>query len=291
MKTRSLKNKLLYSLILLFVMFSCKAPSTLITEKLKPVSTNRLIRNVENSAFDFKSFGIKRISCSYETPDEKASFRAELKLLKDSFILVSLSKLNVPVGRLLLTPDSIKMVNYFNKSYLLKDYSFLDRFTGADLDFYMVQSVLANDIFSYREDEKENDFKEFVSYADSGLYVLQSLKNRKLDKIFKKKKDEKVDRYLKKLNEEDLVVQYLYIDPLTYKIRKVFLDDKSNGKKLVIDFSDFQSIDNQLYPGDIAINFTGAERFLKIKLKLSKFSTAYDPSVNFRIPDKYKQIN
>ena len=291
MKVRSLKNKLFYAAILLFAMFSCKAPGTLTIEKLKPVSTNRLIRNVENSAFDFKSLGIKRISCSYETPDNKASFRAELKLLKDSFILVSLSKLNVPIGRLLLTPDSIKMVNYFNKSYLLKDYRFMDKFTGADIDFYTIQSVFANNIFSYREDEKENDFKEFASYADSGLYVLQSLKNRKLEKIFRKKKDEKVDRYLKKLNEEDLVVQYLYIDPLTFKIRKVLLDDKSNEKRLIINFSDFQSVDKQLYPGNIAINFTGKENFLKIKLKLSKFSTEYNSSVNFRIPARYKQIN
>jgi len=280
---------LIYTGVLLLAMFSCKAPKTLTTVKLKPVGTNKLIRNIEENAFQYEGLEVKRITCQYETSDDKLSFKANLKMLKDKYILMTLSKLNIPVGRLLLTPDSVKMVNYIEKSYFLKDYGYLSKFVNADIDFYDVQSILANDIFSYRDDQRDNDFKEFVSYADSGLYVLQSLKNRKLEKIKRKQKDEKIDRYLKKLDEENFIVQYLYVDPVTYKIRQVILDDKSADKKLRINFSDFEPVQDQLYPGNIEVRFTAPEDYLRIKIRLSKFSTESDPDIHFNIPDKYKQ--
>ena len=175
---------------------SCKTTRTITTyEKLKPISANRLIKNVEDNAFEYKGLDIKRIACVYESPENKTSFRASLSSANDRFIQVSISKLNLPVARILLTPDSVKMVNYLAKNYFLGDYSYIEKQLGAAVDFQVVQSILTNDVFSYRNDEKDKDFKEFVSYVDSGMYVLQSVKNRKLEKINRKGKDEKIDRY------------------------------------------------------------------------------------------------
>ena len=233
---------------------------------------------------------IKRIACQYEGPNEKTSFRANLKSEKDKQLLVTLSKINVPVARLYLTPDSVKMVNYLNKTYFSEDYKFLSDLMNADLDFEMVQAVLSNDAFSYHDDRRNNDFKEFASYVDSGMYVLQSFKNRKLSKIVRKGKEDKINRYLKKLNENDFIVQHLYIDPKTFKIRKIVLDDKSNERKVTVDFSDFEKVGRQLYPGNIDIKFDSPEKDLSMKIKLSKFSTGKKESFNFNIPEKYTRM-
>lgn len=291
MKTKRFQHILLIAVISLPLMFSCKAPKTITATRLKPISTNRLIRNIEENAFHYRSFDIKRISCQYETPHEKTSFRASLKSVKDNYILISLSKINLPVAKVLLTPDSVKVINYFEKTYLAKDYRFLDRFFNADVDFDVVQSVLTNDVFSYRDDPRDQDFREFVTYADSGLYVLQSLKNRKLQKIERKRKEEKIERYLKKLDEETLIIQSLYIDPVYYKIRRIVLENREEAKNLTINFSEFQPVDNKLYPGDIQIRFEGPGDFLTIKIKLSKFSTHTDQGFSFKIPEHYKKVN
>lgn len=228
----------------------------------------------------------------YETPDEKTSFRANLESVKDKHIMVSLSKLNLPVARLLLTPDSVRMVNYFEKTYLIRDYSYLKDFFNADIDFELVQSILANHVFSYRNGQGDQDFREFVTYADSGMYVMQSLKNRKLEKIERKSKEERAERYLKKFEEEDLIIQSLYIDPVNFKIKKIVLDDRGEEKTLTVRFSDFQPVGNKLYPGDIQIYFRGPDDFLNIRIKLSKFSTQTDqPELNFKIPERYKRLN
>lgn len=282
----------LFILLAVLVFTSCKTSKTITTyEKLRPISANRLIKNVEDNAFEYKGLDIKRIACVYESPDSKTSFRASLSSENDKFIQVSISKLNLPVARILLTPDSVKMVNYLEKNYFLGDYSFIEQKLGAAIDFQVVQSILTNDVFSYGNDEKEKDFKEFVSYSDSGMYVLQSLKNRKLEKINKKGKDDKMDRYLKKLDEESFIVQYLYIDPKTYKIRKILMDDVTEGRKVTVDFDEFTEVGKQLYPGNIEIHFLSPENDLKMKIKLSKFSMESDPDISFRIPEKYKQTN
>ena len=260
-------------------------------EKVRPISTNRLIKKVEEKSFDYKMLSIKRIACQYEGPNDKTSFRANLKSEKDKQILVTLSKINVPVARLYLTPDSVKMVNYLNKTYLNEDYQYLSDFVNADLDFETVQAIINNEAFSYRDNEHDNDFKEFVSYIDSGMYVLQSIKNRKLNKVLKKGKEDKVDRYLKKLDEEDFIVQHLYIDPKTFKIRKIVLDDQSNERKVTVDFSEFVNVEKQLYPGSIDIHFASPEKNLSMKIKLSKFSMEKDQSFNFNIPEKYDRMN
>ncbi len=291
MKTKQIKKLLYIISALIFGLASCKAPKTITTEKVRSISTNRLIKSIEENAFEYDWLSIKRIACQYETPDDKTSFRANLKTEKDKRILLVFHKLNVPVGRLLLTPDSVKLINYLDKNYLLKDYDFLSNVVNAELNFDVVQSVLSNTPFSYRDDPRNNDYKEFVSYIDSGMYVLQSLKNRKLTKIEKKGKEDKIDRYLKKLDEENFIVQSLYVDPFTFKIRKIILDDRSNNRKVDIEFSNFTEVENQLYPENIDIYFESPSNSLKMKVKLSKFSLEEESNFNFRIPERYKQVH
>ncbi|HCE58339.1 MAG TPA: hypothetical protein DER09_11040, partial [Prolixibacteraceae bacterium] len=45
----------------------------------------------------------------------RASFRISLKAIRDEKILASITKLNIPVGRVLLTPDSVIYVNYIDR--------------------------------------------------------------------------------------------------------------------------------------------------------------------------------
>lgn len=291
MKTKQYQPKLILFLLCMLAIASCKAPKTLTAERLKPISTNKLIRNVEENAFNYKSFDIKRISCQYETPGEKASFRAGLESVKDEYILVSLSKLNLPVARLLLTPDSVRMINYFEKTYSVRDYGSLNKFFNTNIDFNVIQSILSNDIFSYHDNQRDQDLKEFVSYADSGMYLLQSAKSRKLEKIGRKKKEEKIERYLKKLDEENMIIQSLYIDPVHFKIRRIVLDDRAAERVLKISFSEFQPVDSYLYPGDIQIRYTGAGDFVNLRVKMSKFSTQpVARDLTFKVPERYKRV-
>ncbi len=182
------------------IIYSCKGPKKIAVTKIRPMSTGRLIKRVEQNAFSSKYLTIKRINCLYENGGNKTSFKANLRSIRNKKIVVSFSKLNIPVGRVILTPDSVVYINYIDKDYFVDDYSYLSKVLNIGLNFEKVQLILSNNIFSYRNDPKERNFKNFISDVEGGMYVVKSYKNRKLNKINLKGKTKKIERMLKRLD-------------------------------------------------------------------------------------------
>lgn len=275
-----------------FGMFSCRSSKLLTTTNavLKPINTTKLIRNIENNAFDYRHFSIKRISCQFDNGKTKASFRAAIQAEKGKQITVMLSKLNISVGRGWLTPDSVKFVNYLEKNYFLDDYSYLSSMLDMDIDFATVNAIISNNIFSVHE-EKIDDQKYTVR-ADSGMYVLESVRNPK-ENVQRSPASER--RQLKRASKQksnDLIRQSVYVDPDSYKVRKIVVVDPGNSRKLAIDFKDFTEVDKkQLYPGEISLHFAAPDSYVDLQVKLAGFSTKNEKEVRFKVPEKYTRIN
>ena len=290
---RIFKNPLVLVLLITFWLSSCRTARELPTASVKPISANKLLKNVEQNAFNYEYFTIKRISCQFSNNDKKANFTINLKTLKDEKILVSISKLRVPVGRVLLTPDSVKYVNYIDKNYFIDDYSYLSNFLNIDLDFATVQSIISNNAFSYRNDAKNKDFRKFKSFIEDGMYVLQSEKTKKIFKIEKKSKigkTGKVERRMKRLDDEALILQKMYFNPANFALTELIINDKTNNRIMNMKFNNFVEVQNNDYPGVIETSFNSEQTEVKLKLKMSGFSTDKINSFIIKIPKKYDQI-
>jgi len=278
--------------ILMLGFSSCKT-TRLVTARseAKPMSTAKLIRNIENNAFDYKYFSVKRINCQFDNGKTKTSFKANIVAEKDKRITIMLTKLNIPVGRLWLTPDSVRFVNYIEKNYFLDDYSYLSSVLDMDLDFGMVNSIIAANIFSLGDEKREKDLKEYTNRIDSGLYIIESVKKLKSRKQNQKPNDRKLARKGQKLNINVPVHQSVYIEPDNFKILKILLEDQANSRNFKIEFSEYTPVGKQLYPGEISINFLSPESFMDLKLRLNGFSTEKENDIRFKVPEKYTRIN
>jgi len=277
---------LLVAGVLLFS--ACRTASVLPVVEAKPISTARLLKKVEQNAFDYEYFSVKRINCQYSNDDSKVSFRITLKAQKDKRILVSISKLNIPVGSVLLTPDSVKYVNYVDRNYFLDDYSYLSEVLNIDLNFKTIQSILSNKAFSYRDDPSDNDFKTFDTTIEDGQYVLLSEKENKVDNI--EEKSGKMERRLKRLDDDALILQKMFFSPATFALTRFTIDDKTNSRKLELTFEDFEKVKDKDYPGTIDMSFTSPQNQVALKLKMSGFSADKIDSFSLNIPEKYEQI-
>ena len=270
--------------------YSCKAPRSVTSLKLKPISTGKIIKNLNEKPSGFDQLSIKRISCQVSGTSANTSFRATLKLVKDEKILISFSKINIPVGGILLTPDSVKYVNYVDRQFFRGDYEFVHRTMNLNIDFQDLQSLLFNNFFSYSNNPESTDLDEYKSFIDSGLYVLQSINNRKLSKFYNKWQSKKVDRFLKRKNEEALNVQTIYIEPVNFNIVKIVFEDKNNNNQLEFNFGDFTIVDGKEYPGAIDFNYNSKEEKLNIGIKMSGFSTEETGGFDLKIPEKYQPV-
>ncbi len=269
---------------------SCKTTRELPTGELKSVSTAKLLKMVEKNAFDYKYFAVKRINCQYSDGNSRTTFKVNLKAEKDKMILVSISKLSIPVGRVLLTPDSVKYVNYLEQNYFVDDYSYLSNILNIDLDFETIQAIISNNAFSYRNDPRNKDFRTFESFTENGRYVLQSENEHKLEKMEVKGKNNKIRRRLNRLDDDALILQKMFFEPSNFALTRLLINDKTNDRFMEMDFGDFEKVKDTEYPGSIEMNFVSPGNTVSIKLKMNGFSTEKINSFSLNIPEKYDQI-
>ncbi len=281
----------LFFIVVVWAVTSCKAPAELPKVIAKPISTNRLLKKVEENSFNYEYLTIKNIRCNFSSSDSKTTFKINLKSKQDDQILVSISKLNIPVGRVLLTPDSVKYVNYIDRQFFVDDYTFLSSFLHIDVDFGTIQSIISNNAFSYRNDPKNRDYRTFKSYIESNMYVLQSEKERKIDKLDEKNNIDKIERRLKRLDDQAFIIQRMFFEPAGFALTKLELDDKTNRRNMSMTFSEFVQVVGKDYPSSMNMNFISPEENINMRIKLSGFSTEEVSSFQLKIPEKYEQIH
>ena len=260
---------------------SCKTArvSTTTPTVARPMSTVKLMRNMENNAFDYKHFSIKRINCQFDNGRMSTSFKASIQAEKDEQITLMVSKLNIPVARLWLTPDSVKFINYLENTYFLDDYSYLSSMMGMDLSFELVDAIISNNVFSLM-DQKRDGENDYETSIEQGMYVLQSVIN-------KPDPDQRPVRRTRKGERTTVVNQRMVIDPATFKLRKLTLEDAQSARKVNVDFSEFTEVGKQLYPGEIFLSLLSPENRMQMKIKLDNFSLEKERSVRFKVPEKF----
>lgn len=286
----SSKFVLIVFLLIAIGFSSCKTPREISKSNIKPLSTQKLLKNLEENSLVYESLSISRINCQFTGNQSKTSFRISLKAIKDQRILASITKLNIPIGRVLLTPDSVIYVNYIDRSFFVDDYTFLSNFLNIDLDFNTIQAIISNNAFSYRNDEKDRDFKTFTTSVESDFYVLQSEKEKKVFRMEEKGRTGKIERRLKRLDDNALILQKMYFNPTNFALTKLLIEDKTNHRKMEMNFDEFVKVLNKDYPGTIDMSVISESDNIFLKVRMSGFSTEKIDLLNLEIPEKYQQI-
>ena len=79
---------------------------------------------------------------------------------KDSAIWISVTPvLGIEVARLLVTNDSVKMMNRLNSTYFTGNFKLINKLFNADIDYDMFQSFLVGNDFTYYENGASGKFK------------------------------------------------------------------------------------------------------------------------------------
>ncbi len=277
-------------IILSGMVWQCKTMRELPVDDLKPLSASRIIRNIEKNALDYTCFTIRRINCHYQDEREKSSFRANVKTIRDKTIVVSFNKLNIPFGRIMLTPDSVKYVNYIDKNYFIGDYRFLKKLFAVDMDFFDIQSVLQNDVFSFQNVSGDKEFRGFSSRIDSGRYILQSVNPRKWNKVEEKNRRQPAERIVRRPNQNDPIFQTISVEPHTFNVEKITIRDGSNKQSVDFGFGEYTPLHNKDYPGEITLHFSSEERNIRMRIRMTGFSTDPIETINFTIPSGYERL-
>ena len=142
------KIKLFYPFLLLLALVGCKTRQTISTA-IVTVPISQLETATEQSdSLKYKKLDYNWIS--YRANASISNFEPKnLNVFvvnrKDSIIYITVSKMGIEGGRLVLTPDTVKMLNHINSNYYVGNYSILEQLIGLKSDFYIMQSLLVGE--------------------------------------------------------------------------------------------------------------------------------------------------
>lgn len=270
-------NRLFIGILLLgsaiLLMTSCKSTRPLIKAPLKEEGPEYLYSRLKDNELRFDWLSAK-FDASYSGKKNSSSFKGQVRVRKDSLIWVSITPaLGIELFRMVITADSVKYVNRFNKEYFLGDYALVSRFLQIHIDFDILQSLILGNDFQFYE---SNSFRASI---DNLNYKLSTTGRRK---IRKEAEDANIDPIV--------LLQNIWLDPGSFKIKKVDVKEYlKDNRKLSATYSDFLGLENQLYPS--ALNFDiQAEDMINIKINYSKVTLDEPMTFPFSIPGNYKRI-
>ena len=252
------------------IISSCSSSKKITGSKIKEMSANRLMREINANSFDFESLQAK-VGIKVETEDNAFNLKGQLKMKKDSILWASITlPLGLEVARIKVTTDSIFFINKSNKSYLAEQTESFNYLQNINADINTIQSVFTGNIFLIN---KKSDNKVFIK---DNKYNLLSEENITFIN----------NRYKKNFT----INKNIIIDPTLFRITKYeIINNEDSDYGLTIDYSDFIEIKGKYLPSIIKINISTEEK-MYITITYSNISTNNNTQYNFSIPKKYERI-
>jgi len=268
-------------------MLSCKQKQLVVApKKIRHLSVGRVTRLAREKALKFETLSAKKVSIEFNNNGKTSSIRGSLKIRRDSIIQVTAQKLTIPVGKLELNTDSFRIVYYLDKENIYGSIDYISDLIGMDIDFNVIQSLLTDQIFSIRQDSRENRFRDFACEIENDLYKITTIRDRKMRKLTRN--EDRFERYRNRKEDAALIKQDIYVDPDSFVVRKLVLNDLGSDRLVQFDFSKFEKVDNQWFPSMINMHFR-SDKKIDISMDLSRISLNDEQNFGFAIAPKYKK--
>jgi hypothetical protein len=256
---------------------SCRTTKKVIDRAIAPKDTSlnnipgpstadslKLIREtmagLQSHYIDYKTFNAK-IKVDYEdSKGKKPDILAVVRIVKDSAIWVSLSAsiLNIEIFRLLITKDSVVLMNIRDKEVQYRSLDYLQEVTEIPFDFKTIQELLVgNPIFF---DSTIMSFKKLDSK------ILISTKGQ----FFKN---------LVTLNSENNLLVHSKLDDV----------DINRNRTADITYADFENKNGLEFSTYREITVSEKNK-LDIRLKYKQYEFNKELSVSLKVPKNYKRM-
>ena len=262
-------------LIISVLFFSQCKSGRIITKAIAPRDTTNNI-NIKSTAdslllinntkavlqknwIDFKTFSAKIKLDVEDSKGKKPDLLANIRMIKDSVIWISISAsiLNIEVFRVLITKDSVILLNKQEKEVQYRSINYLQEITDIPFDFKTLQNLIIGNPIFYNEDEiTVRKFEEFL--------LISAVSNEFKNFITISKKDNTL---------------------LHSK-----LDDLNLTRNRTADFTYDSYSNNSGFPFSTYRQIVATEKNkLDVRMNFKQFEFNKELSVNFYIPKNYKK--
>jgi hypothetical protein len=271
-----MNNRIIYCIVILgLIITSCKTQRSVIKAPLKEQGSAYLFKKLQDNELKYKSFKAS-FSAEYEKNQKKTSFSGTIRIKKDSLIWCLISPvLNIEAARVVISPDSIKILNKMEGTYMIQDFDYINEMINRGLNFDMLQSLIIGNDFSVY------DNSSFKASIDKHEYRLSTQNRRRLRKL-----SQVADTV-----SDVIPFEQIFLNPINFKISTVIIKEiENNNRTFQAYYKNYVAINNQLVPQSVELNINDGANRIHIAIKYSKIQIDTDQNYPFTIPSKYTRV-
>lgn len=249
-------------LVLLVIVSACKTKKPSVVqatdvplENAKAISSNTLLFDEIGAAKNTGEALRYMADADYKEGKTNISLAMEINAKKGNYIWLNAKAYGlVNVARVLIKPDSIRILDLINKKYISASYNYLGRFTSAPLGFTELENLVWGNALFDPIPEKTT--------IDSNTQNL--ILNLVLEKMSQKA------TYSKQ-----------------YKTEAVWLTEQGSTRSMAVKYANLEQVAQNAFPKDLVINIDG-EKKVECRFTLSNFAYDVKQDPSFNIPRSYK---
>ncbi|MEY2828216.1 MAG: hypothetical protein RIQ33_74 [Bacteroidota bacterium] len=256
----NLKNIILFLLGLVLIESSCKTVHKTKTRiEGTKVSRNAILDTLRQPDLKYNWFFAKA-KIEIEDSKNNNTVNAIIRMKKDSVIWISLNAiLGIEVSRILITPDSVKLLDKFNKRYYKKDFNYIKSITHMPgLTFDILQRAITGSELNF------NNQNPIIEKVDSSYKILSS---------------------------ENQVQNIIWVNALNLTLSKKQLEDRVINQSYEMNYADYRLLADRLFSFKRKVKIQSqADNGYQLNIDYNKVTLDEPQKIPFNVPEKYEVI-
>lgn len=241
-------------------LFGCKSTQLATTPASVPQLNAVQVLDSVDARCRFQYLSAK-LDVNYSTANETKSFGVRVRLKQDSIIWLSITPaMGIEVVRLVITPDSILMVNRLDQKYFAGSADKANQLLKLDVSFHVLQSVLTGS-FTHLYPKAEYQVSDLL-----GLYLLEASPNDEADTT--------------------LMQQRTEVDPTIWRITRSMMRHPFRNEQILAEYNGFQKVSRLVFPSNMRFRVQAKEN-VAVDIVWSKIEEKSSLNFPFNIPEKY----
>lgn len=132
----------IFSVVLLFGIFSCGRKLSGGLDQLDKVSKEKLIEALDSISKSTPTFLSTKIDTKYSDNKQNINFKTSLKINKDTAVHALISFAGIPIITAMVTQDTVKISNKKDKCYIIQNMEFFEAQFGVNFSYSNLEELL-----------------------------------------------------------------------------------------------------------------------------------------------------
>ncbi len=216
----------------------------------------KILPYIKTSNFNFQYLIAKaKVNVKREGKDFNLTFN--IRVENNTKIWISVNALGgIEVARVLLSQDSVKIIDRLNKQYIAKDYIFLSELLKTNVSYALIQDMMFGNAPST------------IDYEKSAISMNES--------TYQFEGNQEMINYTVNLRKEDFKLLVLNL-----------LDQGEEKRQVEVNYGGFKLIENQNFPFLINSIASSPKESLTLNLEYAKIEKVTNLEFPFNVPKKF----